>query len=305
MGSQAIALPIVLDNNSDGSDFDPSELYGQTPPPSSSLQPAHPTPSTPFPSHHTTQLTQEERFAQSLQQALTPPPPETLNDLSKAARDAITVAIDFIRGGRLHQTTDDEGNLDDSVDALVAATRNLLHVCAPPAGRIPDLSIPQEARGLGLNITPQASLKPSLRKVIATLSKFILSARQIQFETEPFTSVARHRIETEAEALDRAVEVFAFEVQQIHSLSFADHPDGPPLRRSHGVFSPSHIGLVGAGAAGSWKGFGWVALDQNEERPCRVPGINLILEFERHLRHAEEQFGCFAQAVDRDSCKRL
>jgi hypothetical protein len=72
---------------------------------------------------------------------------------------------------------------------------------------------------LGINIAPQAALKPSWRKLITTLSKLVLSARQIQFESEPCTSVARRRVEGEGGALAHAMDGFAHEVHLIHALS--------------------------------------------------------------------------------------
>jgi son of sevenless-like protein len=104
------------------------------------------------------------------------------------------------------------------------------------------------------------------------------------------------RIKFDAEELDRSIVAFVQEVQrcvqlQVHGVT--------GLKRLRGYFSTANIGLglVGAGVAGSWKGLGWVALDENEEAPGRILGIEVISELHMHANLVQDKFVAFHAAL--------
>jgi son of sevenless len=309
--SQAKRPPDHLSIYSDDSDIEPSDLdqpasfstsqsslhdvseSRQTTPLKSALSEKRPV----------IQLTPAERLAQSLQQAVAPPPPELVTELSDTTRKAISAVVTRVQRLGIPRAADGEGGIEDLINTVVISVRDLLYVSAPPSGNIPSDVLPAHARDPPVNNASQAMLKPALRKVTATLSKLVLSARAIQFETGTSTSDAPLRIEADAEELERAVVAFVLEVQRTQNRVLVEQIGPISLKRLRGVFLTSNIGLglVGAGAAGSWKGFGWVALDESDERPGRILGTEVLSELETHVKKAEERFSAFAQALDSNS----
>ncbi|KAG5220278.1 Cytoplasmic GTPase/eEF2 protein (ribosomal bioproteinis) [Salix suchowensis] len=148
---------------------------------------------------------------------------------------------------------------------------------------------PPDLRNLRPNTTVHSQLKSAQRKVTATLSKLVLSARAMQYDTGGSIHDTPNRIEGDAEELERAIVSFVLEVQR-----FQHQEDSPQqkhiVKRLHGVFSTANIGLglVGAGAAGSWKGFGWVSLDNEQEVPRRVLGSEVVNELSSFLSQLDE-----------------
>jgi son of sevenless-like protein len=211
------------------------------------------------------ELTSAERSAQSLQQSLSPSTPQPVADLSTTAREAIMAVIGGIRATNF-TNLDDSMRLDNLVQEVVVAIRNLLYVSAAPSGHIPSHVIPgpREARARRDTTASETLLKPAQRRVTATLSKLVLSARAIQYNSGSSVAETSMRLGGDAEELEHAVATFIAEVQrsqntQLHSPT--------TLKRLRGVFSTTHIGLglMGAGAAGSWKGLGWVSLVETDE----------------------------------------
>jgi son of sevenless-like protein len=244
------------------------------------------------------ELTTAERSAKSLQYALSPTFPESLTDLSTAARRAIVAVIESIQANDITRFLEDDTTLDDLVHNVVVTIRNLLYVSAAPAGHIPSNVIPgaRDARDRRDTTASQALLKPAQRKVTATLSKLVLSARAIQYNSGSSINDTPIRIEGDAEELDRAVAAFVTEVQRSHNQQLHS-PAG--LKKLRGVFSTSHIGLglVGAGAAGSWKGLGWVSLEETDEAPERILGTEVVTELRTYILQVQEQFGSFGSGV--------
>ncbi|KAJ7482105.1 hypothetical protein B0H11DRAFT_1679512, partial [Mycena galericulata] len=99
------------------------------------------------------------------------------------------------------------------------------------------------------------------------LSRLVLSARALQYDAGSTVSDTLERIEVDsAEELERAILSFVLEVQRMQHSS--PNVTDPKLKRLYGVFSTANIGLglVGAGAGGSRKGFGWVSLGDEDSR---------------------------------------
>jgi son of sevenless-like protein len=244
------------------------------------------------------ELTSAELLAKSLQKALSPPEPDSLADLSATARQAITAVIECIQANDISRFLGDDTTLDGLVCTVVISIRNLLYVSAAPSGHIPSNVIlgTRYTRDRRNTTASQALLKPAQRKVTATLSKLVLSARAIQYNSGSSIVDTPIRIEGDAEELERAVSAFVLEVQRSQSRQLHS---GMGLKRLRGVFSTSHIGLglVGAGAAGSWKGLGWVSLEETDEAPGRILGTEVVTELRAYIVQVQENFISFGSSI--------
>lgn len=243
------------------------------------------------------ELTDAERVAQSLQGALAPLSPDLVSDLSHVARDAITLVMQTNQSfSGLPRRAEYVHTLDSLIRAVVIAVRNLLYISTPPSGHIPTHLDPQDARDRHEVTASQALLKPVQRKVTATLSKLVLSARAMEYDSGPAAQETTSRIQSDAEELDRAIVTFVAEVQRCHS----EHRfGGTGGKRIHGCFSAIYLGLglVGGGCAGTWKGFGWVPVDDTEEVPQRILASNIFSEFKTHMASVQAKFGTFHSAL--------
>ena len=95
----------------------------------------------------------------------------------------------------------------------------------------------------------------SQRRTIATLSKFVLSARAVLNNAPWDVGESSNQLSLDAEELERAVIDFvSIAGRDVCGESHGDMGQ----RRLHGHLTASHPGLgkAGAGAAGTWKGFG-------------------------------------------------
>ncbi len=252
-------------------------------------------------------LTSAERLAQTLQQVLSPSPPEIITDLSAIARNSIQAVVDSIQLNGVTRQPEEDEKMDGLVRHVVLSVRNLLYVAAIPTGHIPSNVLPPDLRNLRPNPTVHSQLKSAQRKVTATLSKLVLSARAMQYDTGGSVHDTPNRIEGDAEELERAIVSFVLEVQR-----FQHQEDSPQqkriVKRLHGVFSTANIGLglVGAGAAGSWKGFGWVSLDNEQEVPRRVLGSEVVNELSSFLSQLDEALSAInATLRNQDSYKGI
>ncbi|KAJ7164624.1 ras guanine nucleotide exchange factor domain-containing protein [Mycena crocata] len=240
------------------------------------------------------ELTSAERIAQTLQQALAPAPAELVTDLSAVARGAIQAVVENIQSAVGRRIPGEDRRMDELVSGVVLAVRNLLYVSAASTGQIPPNVLPRSMR----NAKPSSAaspLKPAQRKVTATLSRLVLSARALQYDAGSTVTDTMDRIEVDAEELERAVLSFVLEVQRLQHSS-PNLPDVKALKRLHGVFMTANIGLglVGAGAAGSWKGFGWVSLG-DEEAPREILGPDVLNELGIYAQELDRNFGALEQ----------
>ncbi|KAG6832006.1 hypothetical protein H0H92_006042 [Tricholoma furcatifolium] len=233
-------------------------------------------------------FTTAERIARSLQQAITPPPPESAAELSAAANSAIHAILDNVRSNDVGRRPEEDRKMNELIYHVVLMVRNLLYTLAIPTHQIPANVLPREVRDLP---TPsQSPLKPAQRKVTATLSRLVLSARAIQYDAGQLMTDTLARIETDAEGLKKDVASFISQVHQLESQGGLPRHKHP--RRLHGVFTPDNIGpgLVGAGAAGRWTGFGWVPLDNDQVSSQRVLGPEAILELRQYSKNLDGYF---------------
>jgi len=237
------------------------------------------------------ELTAPERIAQSLQQSLAPSPPELVSDLSHIARDAIASVVQTNQSlTRVSRRSEHAQALDNLIRSVVVAIRNLLYISAPPSGHIPNQFIPRDGRERRETTAAQTLLKPAQRKVTATLSKLVLSARAMEYDSGPAAQETASRISSDAEELDRAIVAFVVEVQKYHS---EQQQATVGAKRVQGSFSVIHVGLglVGAGYGGTWKGFGWVPMDDTEEFPQTVLSSDAFSEFKTLMVSLQAKFG--------------
>ncbi|KAJ7645538.1 ras guanine nucleotide exchange factor domain-containing protein [Mycena polygramma] len=243
------------------------------------------------------ELTSAERIAQSLQQALAPPPAELVTDLSAVARSAIQAVVENTEAaGMGRRVAGEDRRMDELVSGVVLAVRNLLYVAAASTGQIPPNVLPRSMQ----NTKPPSTsspLKPAQRKVTATLSRLVLSARALQYDAGSTVTDTLDRIQVDAEELERAVLSFVLEVQRVQHSS-PNVPDVKSLKRLHGVFMTANIGLglVGAGAGGSWKGFGWVSLGE-EDVPREILGANIVNQLGSYAQELSRSFANLEQAA--------
>ncbi|KAJ6620811.1 ras guanine nucleotide exchange factor domain-containing protein [Mycena sp. CBHHK59/15] len=244
------------------------------------------------------ELTSAERIAQSLQQALAPAPPELVTDLSAIARNSIQAVVENIQStGMGRRQPDEDRRMDELVSGVVLAVRNLLYVSAAPTGQIPSNVLPPGMRDVKAASAP-SPLKPAQRKVTATLSRLVLSARAMQYDAGSTVSETLNRIEVDAEELERAVLSFVLEAQRTQHSAPSNTLDVKPLKRLRGVFMTANVGLglVGAGAAGSWKGFGWVSLG-DDEAPKEVLGTDVVNELDSYSQELDRNFSILEKAL--------
>ncbi|KAI0051128.1 ras GEF [Auriscalpium vulgare] len=241
-------------------------------------------------------LTSAEKLAQALQTALAPPPPESLTSVSGTAREAVAAIIGYIQTYGVSGRADDQTELEGRILDAVVAIRNLLCISSPPYGHIASSLYPRGGPLPGNSVdtqTLQAALKPAQRRVTATLSKLVLAALAAQYDANTHSSDTPSRMEADAADLDRALVTFVLEVQKgSGDSSPRSHP-----KHLRAILSPANIGLglFGAGAAGGWRGFGWVASAQS--LPERPVGADLIAELKSEVLQLDEKLTALQSSV--------
>jgi son of sevenless len=248
-----------------------------------------------LPKSPSVELTGAEKSAKALQEALAPPFPTSVSDLSVKAQEAIRLAVGVTRARARGPEHDRE--VEDRVSAVVLAVRNLLYVAALPSGHVPNIGSNgrlSEIRANAASQSVQSQLKPAQRKVTATLSKLVLSARAVYYDSLTSTADNGGRIEADALELDKALVAFVSEVErckQRHSTV--------GFKRVVGAFSPSGLGLglIGGGAAGTWKGYGWVPLDDSDDMPSRILSQAIIKDLRNHVQKLADRLEAFASAL--------
>jgi son of sevenless len=241
------------------------------------------------------QLTSAEKLAQTLQHSLSPPPPESITALSTIARQSVAAIVTAVQSHDPSSRPSSQTLLEDRISESVIAIRHLLYISSPPYGHVPSHLYHRDGPSSGPSIPQplQAQLKPAQRRVTATLSKLVLAALAAQYDTRSLTSEVSERMETDAAELDRALVTFVTELQRIHSQM-----PHAPSRRLFATLSPANVGLglMGAGAAGCWKGFGWVPIDP-QHQPKRDLSSDVLAELKVEIAELEEKLVDLHSAV--------
>ncbi|KAI0754910.1 ras GEF [Daedaleopsis nitida] len=244
------------------------------------------------------QLTAAEEAAKALQESLAPPSPETAVELSNQVRESIATVLRYLKTSSNPRRPDQYREVDQLVLRVVATVRNLLYVTATPSGHVPSHLYPRDSRDPRLASTGQtlqSHLKAAHRKVAGTLSKLVLSALAMQYDPGLSSSDKPNRMESDVAELERAVVAFVGEVQffqEQHALTNTlSRSSGG--KRLYGAFSTANIGtgLPGAGVAGDWRGFGYVAPDDGTDVPQRILNDDVVIEFRGSLKAMESRLG--------------
>ena len=226
-----------------------------------------------------------ERNAKDLQFHLAPKASETFADLSVVVQRAINEIVEAnpSSGG---SDPAEAALVMDRVAAVVVAVRNLLYTSGTLAAPLSSL-LPQTAEAAESSRSPMIELRPYQRKVTATLSKLVLSARATKSNmgTRNGSSPAFDaRVDVDAAELDRAIMVLVSEIQRVSAYGRA--------KRLHAVFdSPDGIGGVGlgnpgGGLGGHMKALGFVPGDDVIER--LVLGRNLVEDLDSFRTEVED-----------------
>ncbi|KAG6841265.1 hypothetical protein C0991_000405 [Blastosporella zonata] len=292
---------------SDDSDIQPFEPLSRRP--TTNGHPANPPPEyQPQPFTRTIpppDYTTAERIAQSLQKAVAPPNPEHITELAAVTKSAIQAVINNVQLNGVARRPEEDRKMNEMIHNVVHVVRNLLYALAVQNLQIPPNVLPWDA---DLPSTSQSPLKPAQRKVTATLSRLVLSARAIQYDSGLLIADTLGRIEVDAEGLEKDVTAFIQQVQQLETS--AEVPRRKHPKRLQGVFSPANIGpgLVGAGAGGRWKGFGWVPVEEDPASSRSVLGIEVISDLKESSNLLDIQFQYVLRALqtsDRNSIEQV
>lgn len=175
------------------------------------------------------------------------PPLESLDDLAQTARAAISDLLD----AALSRSNSTQAK--DALKHTMDAVRNIIYASETLLGPLASLPSPFADE----SVRPDVSeLKPFHRKVTATLVKLVSAVRAAMSETSSDGDMPA-RFETDATELERAIAAFVNEWLRRRAPNRA-------ARRVYAVLSSADgakgvgLELPGAGAAGSWKGFGFV-----------------------------------------------
>ncbi|KZS90545.1 ras GEF [Sistotremastrum niveocremeum HHB9708] len=215
-----------------------------------------------------------ELIARRLQKALLPVQTGDFSDLADASHDAIS---------RVCSASSDVELLHSRVDDVVHTIRRLLF----RSGTLLSSSSVKMPHSKD-DDTTYAHLKPFQRKVTATLSKLVLSARATRFNPSFLTSSALTRVEQDAIDLERAVSNFVYEVQRSQSIHSEKRRSIGALMSEEGAAGVG-IGLVGGGSGGNWKGFGYLPIEEGPEVQLTSDLIDALQSQLTHLNQAIER----------------
>jgi son of sevenless-like protein len=234
----------------------------------------------------TLELNAAEQAAQSLQDMMSPAHPQSVSELIATVQQAISGVIDRAKQPESKQTD----SMSSQVSAVVNAVRNLLYIAALPSGQIPaEYTLDGSDSRTMASQSIQTQLKPAQRKVTATLSKLVLSTRAFRSDWDTSPLDAANRVEADALELDRALQAFVMDVHRYQRHSRIGS------KRVLGAFSTDNIGLglYGGGAAASWKGFGWVALNEEAQVPTTLLNVDAISTLKHTFGRLSGQLSSF------------
>jgi son of sevenless-like protein len=243
----------------------------------------------------TLELTAAEQAAQALQQAMAPPLPQSIAELTADVQSAIAAVVDFAQQPDLAGNPVHLEGMNARVSGVIDAVRDLLYIAALPSGSLPADLLKEggDARSTLAASNLQTQLKPAQRKVTATLSKLVLSTRAFRSDSESPIPEATARLEADALELDKALQAFVMDVHRFQRHSRIG------VKRVRGVFSSDKIGLglYGGGSAGSWKGFGWGVLEKETEPPSMPLGTDVVESLRQPVERLSVQLASFSTLV--------
>ncbi|KAI6166678.1 ras GEF [Pisolithus thermaeus] len=221
-----------------------------------------------------------------------PDSPESLPELLEHALHHINSIIAHLQQFGIPQLHSDQEIIDNLVEAAITSIRDLLYVAGPPSRR--RLGVQKDIQ-VDPSRAAQTHLVSAQRRTIATLSKFMLSARAaLNVGPQNGGDFISH-LGADAKELERAVVDFVSMAQSIFHQFHGDR--GQKHLRGYFDMPCTSLGREGAGTAGSWKGFGWVNIDDNEEAPRRSLDSVTFSQFEVHASHVQEKLKNFSNVL--------
>ena len=171
--------------------------------------------------------------------------------------------------------------MDNLICVAITAVRDLLYVSGPSFRHFGG----KNRADRGTSNASQTPLVPAQRRAVATLSKFVLSARAVLNDGPWTSSDDVSQLSSDAEDLEHSVVEFVSIAQSVRGQGVL----GP--RRLHGYLTAPHAdpAKAGAGTAGTWKGFGWVDIEDHEEAPRRNLTTVTFDEFANHMSRVQER----------------
>lgn len=255
--------------------------------------------------------TQSEQTGLRLRQALAPLKPETIEELADRVRAALLNVAQAVDENHVANDSARATEVDDLVGMVVEAARNLLSSSGALTGGSHEERFAVDAAAAGAMQQLQTYLKTSQRKVTATLSKLVLSARAARFKRESLSVNMMVRVEQDVADLQLTVDNFVVEALKAYEQPLVkQYYERFGRKRLRGFFGLSNVGpgIPGGGAAGSWKGFGYVALQDNVHSPSRTLDERTLADVHSHHVAADERLaklsGYLASGRD-DSRSRL
>ncbi|KAG9019883.1 hypothetical protein FRB90_000013 [Tulasnella sp. 427] len=218
-----------------------------------------------------------ESLARQLQALLQPPSADSVEMLSNRAREAILAVVEAV--GRQVATPVQPGQPTDMslrVAAVVTAVRNLLYVSGTLNAPIANIHLSRQYASSPNSTSyveealhesgraPLLELKPYQRKVTATLSKLVLSARAADSNPDWPYDDATTRVDSDASELERAVVSFVMEVTRMEIMGSVVLVE----KRLEGVLVSGDglagvgTAIYGAGLGGEWKGMGFIPVSE-------------------------------------------
>ncbi|KAG6917091.1 hypothetical protein DXG01_003980 [Tephrocybe rancida] len=189
------------------------------------------------------------------------------------------------------------GRFEGPIIKVVSGVQSLVYAFGVPVVRLPPSVVARRA-----SIAPpptRSSVHIAQRKVIASVSRLVFSVRSCRNNGYPRMAMTFEQIQADARELEHDLDIFVLEVSRIDDVaeSLIRPPKAKPLR---GVLSPMNLanGHVGSGAAGRWKGFGWVQLDNDNISSQRILGPSVMSELREYVNNLDVQFEYFSQELN-------
>ena len=222
-------------------------------------------------------------------QQLVAPTPGLVSELLQRARQCIHSVILHLRQFGIPQIAEDEEIVDNLMCAAITAIRDLLYVSGPSFRHLGGKNKTER----GDSDASQTPLVPAQRRAVATLSKFVLSARAVLNDGLWIGSDNVSQLSSDADELERSVIEFVAIAQGVRSQGVL----GP--KRLHGYLTAPHAdpAKAGAGTAGTWKGYGWVNIEDHEEAPRRNLTTVTFNEFVDHISRVQEKLSTLTEVL--------
>ena len=225
----------------------------------------------------------------TVRQLLAPPTQDIVSELLERARQCIHSVVLHLQQFGIPQVTEDEEIVEHLMSATITAIRDLLYVSGPSFRHLGRKS----KNDRGDTDASQTPLIPAQRRAVATLSKFVLSARAV-LNDGPWIAIDNvSQLSSDADELERSVVEFVSVAQEVRSQGVLGS------KRLYGYLTASHADptKAGAGTAGTWKGFGWVNIEDHEEAPRQNLTAATFNEFEIHISRVRDRLSTLTETL--------